>query len=243
MKGYGQFCPVAQALEIVGERWTLLVVRELLSGSRRFSEIQRGVPLMSPSLLSQRLLRLERAGIVQRVVVGRGRGAYEVTEAGHELWPVVESLGIWGQRWARQEVAPEQLDPALLMWDIRRRLNLDAMPPGRVVIKFSFHGLVRGHGTWWLVVEDGEVDLCLTDPGHPVSVAAAADLRIMIKVWMGDMPIREALRSAGITLTGPRRLVRAFPSWLRLNLLASVARPAGGPASSFAAAALAGERR
>lgn len=229
MKGYGQFCPVAQALEIVGERWTLLVVRELLSGSRRFGEIQRGVPLMSPTLLSQRLTRLERAGIVRKVATGRGRGAYEVTEAGRELWPVVECLGVWGQRWARQEVRPEHLDPGLLMWDMRRRLDLDAMPPGRTVIKFVFHGQLRGQPTWWLVIEDGDVDLCLSDPGYPVDVTVTADLRTMIHVWMGDIPLRAALRSPALTLAGPRHLVRAFPSWLKLNLLASVARPGNGP--------------
>jgi hypothetical protein len=180
---------------------------------------------MSPTLLSQRLARLERAGIVARA--GRGRSAYAVTEAGRELWPVVASLGVWGQRWARHEVAPEHLDPALLMWDVRRRLDLDAMPPGRTVIKFCFSGQLRGQATWWLVVEDGEVDLCLTDPGHPVDVAATADLRTMIKAWMGDITLRVALRSGDITLTGPKHLVRAFPGWLKLNVLAAVARPAG----------------
>jgi DNA-binding HxlR family transcriptional regulator len=229
VKGYGQFCPVAQALEIVGERWTLLVVRELLSGSRRFSEIQRGVPLMSPTLLSQRLARLERAGIVRKAA--QGRGAYEVTEAGRELWPVVESLGVWGQRWARRDVLPEHLDPALLMWDVRRRLEVAAMPHGRTVIKFSFRGQLRGQATWWLVVEDGEVDLCLTDPGHPVNVAASADLATMIRAWMGDIPLRAALRSGAITLAGPRHMIRAFPAWLKLNVLATVARPADTPAT------------
>jgi DNA-binding HxlR family transcriptional regulator len=225
VKGYGQFCPVAQALEILGERWTLLVVREMLSGSRRFSEIQRGVPLMSPTLLSQRLARLERAGIVHRVGDGRQRGAYEVTPAGRELWPVVEGLGIWGQRWARRDVEPGHLDPALLMWDVRRRLDLAALPSERTVIEFRFRGHARGQAAWWLVVDDGTVDLCLTDPGHAVGVTVTADLRAMIKVWMGDMPWRAAQRSGDITLAGQRSLVRAFPHWLKLNVLASVERP------------------
>jgi hypothetical protein len=134
-------------------------------------------------------------------------------------------------------VEPEHLDPALMMWDVRRRLDLYAMPSGRTVIKFVFRGQIRGQATWWLVVEDGEVDLCLTDPGHPVNVAATADLRTMIKAWMGDIPLRAALRSCDVTLTGPRQLVRAFPSWLKLNLLATVARPAAaesGPPSKAA---------
>jgi hypothetical protein len=112
------------------------------------------------------------------------------------------------------------------MWDVRRRINLDAMPPERTVIKFSFRGQIRGQPTWWLVIEDGDVDLCLTDPGHPVDIDATADLRAMIKVWMGDVPLHAALKSSDVTLTGPRHLVRAFPSWLKLNLLASASRPA-----------------
>jgi DNA-binding HxlR family transcriptional regulator len=226
MRSYGQFGPVAQALEVVGERWTLLVVRELLSGSRRFSEIQRGVPLMSPSLLSQRLTRLERAGIVVQRPGPGGRPEYQVTEAGRELWPVVETLGTWGQRWARREVTPEQLDPSLLMWDIRRRIDFSRVPPRRTVVRFGFRGLTRGHRAWWLILDRGEADLCLSDPGHGVALTVDADLRTLIMVWMGDLPLDRALGSGAVAVSGPRALVRAFPSWLRLNLLAGVERPA-----------------
>src|SRR5262245_25565892 len=137
MRGYGQFCPVAQALEILGERWTLLVVREMFGGSHRFNEIHRGVPLMSPTLLSQRLRRLVRAGIVER---GQ-RGEYLLTPAGEELWPVVEGLGVWGQRWVRTEVRPEHLDPSMLVWDMRRRIDLDAVPDRRTLVELRFHGV------------------------------------------------------------------------------------------------------
>jgi DNA-binding HxlR family transcriptional regulator len=231
MRSYGQFCPVAQALEVVGERWTLLVVRELLSGSRRFSEIQRGVPLMSPTLLSQRLARLERAGIVAQRPGPGGRPEYHPTEAGRELWPVVEMLGTWGQRWARREVTAEQLDPSLLMWDIRRRIDFTRVPPRRTVIRFAFSGLTRGHRTWWLVLDRGEADLCLSDPGYDVDLAVDADLRSLIMVWMGDLPLHRVLRSGAVTVSGARPLVRAFPGWLRLNLLAGVERPAPAAAA------------
>lgn len=225
MRSYGQFCPVAQALEVVGERWTLLVMRELLSGSRRFNEIQRGVPLMSPTLLSQRLTRLVRAGLVERTPGAAGRREYQMTEAGRELRPVVEGLGVWGQRWARREVRPEHLDPSLLMWDVRRRVDFARTPDRRIVIKFQFRGRYEGHSTWWLKLDRGEADLCLTDPGG-VDLTVEADLRSMIMVWMGDLPLRQALGSGAIAVTGPRSLVRAFPGWLQLNSLADVPRPA-----------------
>jgi DNA-binding HxlR family transcriptional regulator len=225
MKGYGQFCPVALALEILGERWTLLVVRELLSGSARFNEIQRGVPLMSPTLLSQRLKALERAGIVERQQPTRSHPRYELTAAGRELWPVVEGLGIWGQRWARTEVRPEDLDPALLMWDMRRRIDLREVPDRRIVIRFHFASVARGQPSWWLVLCDGEVDLCLSDPGFDVDVDVEADLGAMIMVWMGDIALSDALRSGAVKLGGQRALVRSFPTWLRLNVLADTQRP------------------
>lgn len=225
MQAYGQFCPIAQALEVIGERWTLLVVRELLSGSRRFSEIQRGVPLMSPTLLSQRLTRLERAGIVERRPSDGSWHQYQLTAAGEELRPVVEGLGVWGQRWVRNDVRADHLDPMLLMWDVRRGIELDAVPDRRVVVRFHFEGIARGQPTWWLILGGGEVDLCLTDPGFPVDVSVDADLRSMIMVWMGDVAFAAAVRSGALRLDGPRALVRAFPGWLKLNPLAGVERP------------------
>lgn len=224
MRGYGQFCPVAQALEILGERWTLLVVRELLDGSERFNEIHRGVPLMSPTLLSQRLRRLQRAGVVER----GAHGEYLLTAAGRELWPVVEGLGVWGVRWARDEISPEQLDPSMLVWDMRRRFDHDAVPDRRIVIELRFHGIDRGPPFWWLTVDRAEVDVCLSDPGFGVDLVVAADLRTMIMVWMGDVPFAEALRAGGVVVTGAPALERAFPRWLRLSVLADVERP-GSP--------------
>jgi DNA-binding HxlR family transcriptional regulator len=224
MQGYGQFCPVAMALEVLGERWTLLVVREVLSGSRRFGEIQRGVPLMSPTLLSQRLARLQRAGIVERRTSG-GRPEYLPTAAGRELWPVVESLGVWGQRWARAEVLPDQLDPGLLMWDVRRRVDPSGADSRRVVVAFHFTGVARGAASWWLVLDRGAADLCLSDPGFGVDATVEADLRAMIEVWMGDRSLAGALRGGEVRLQGRRDVVRALPGWLRLNVLAGVPRP------------------
>lgn len=221
MREYGQFCPVAQALEVLGERWTLLVVREMFAGSKRFNEIHRGVPLMSPTLLSHRLRRLRRVGVVER----GEQGDYLLTAAGRELWPVVEELGVWGMRWARDEIRPEHLDPSTLVWDMRRRLDAGALPDRRVVVELRFHGITRGQPVWWLTVDRTDVDVCLTDPGFGIDLVVDADLRTMIMVWMGDVPLAEALRAGGVTVTGAPALERAFPRWLRLAQLAGVERP------------------
>ena len=229
MKGYGQFCPVAKAAEIIAERWTPLVLRELLCGSRRFSDLHRGVPLMSRTLLAQRLEQLEDAGIVQRVARRHGRGReYQLTSAGEELRPLIDGFGEWGQRWARAQIELDDLDAGLLMWDIHRRVNLEALPAGRVVCRFDFRRVpptMRCPRTWWLVLDRREVDLCLKDPGFPVDVVVSADLRPLTAVWMGDVPLAEALRAGTVRVDGPPSLVRAFPTWLELSSFAGVKRP------------------
>jgi DNA-binding HxlR family transcriptional regulator len=230
MKSYGQFCPVAKACEIVAERWTPLVLRELLCGSTRFSELQRGVPLMSRTLLAQRLRELEDAGVVASAPRARGRGReYQLTAAGEELRSVIMELGEWGQRWARRRFAPEDLDAELLAWDIHRRLNVDRLPAKRVVIRFDLRRVPRHQArrsTWWLVLTRPDVDVCLKDPGFEVDLVVDADLVALTRVWMGDMPLQDALRQGLIRTEGPRELVQAFPIWFGLSLFAGVERPA-----------------
>ena len=234
MKGYGQFCPVAKAAEIVAERWTPLVLRELLCGSRRFSDLHRGVPLMSRTLLAGRLAQLEDAGIVRSVPRPRGRGReYHLTAAGEELRPLIECLGEWGQRWARSQIERGDLDPGLLMWDIHRGVNLKALPPKRVVVRFEFSGLPatrRYPKYWWLVLERRQVDLCLKDPGFLVDIVVSADLRTLTRVWMGDVRLAETVRAGLIKFDGPRSLIRAFPNWLTLSGFADVERVGMAPA-------------
>ena len=180
MKGYGQFCPVAKAAEIVAERWTPLVLRELVCGSHRFSHLHRGVPLMSRTLLAQRLGQLEDAGIIRSAARTKGRGReYFLTPAGEELRPVIERLGEWGQRWARSKVSADDLDAGLLMWDIHRRVNTDRLPDRRVVVQFDFRAVpktVRRPPTYWLILERRDVDLCLKDPGFEIDLFVNADL-------------------------------------------------------------------
>lgn len=224
MAGYGQFCPVAKAAEIFTERWTPLVIRELLSGSRRFSQIHRGVPLMSPSLLAQRLRMLERTGILERRPAGSRATEYHLTAAGEELGPVVMLLGAWGQRWTAASIDADDLDAGLLMWDIRRRLHADRLPRRRTVVWFHFVDGTRGKRDWWLVVDRGEADLCLTDPGYAVDLTVTSDVRTMTLVWMGRLGMTDALRDGRIALDGPRDLIRAFPGWFQLSVFAGLAR-------------------
>ena len=229
MSAYGQFCPVAKAAEIVAERWTPLVLRELLCGSRRFADLHRGMPLMSRALLVQRLQQLEHAGIVRSTPKARGRGReYALTPAGEELRPVIEQLGEWGQRWARSQLRREDLDPGLLMWDIHRRLNLDRLPERRVVVRFDFRGVPRASRcptTWWLILQRPEVDLCLKDPGFEEDLAVNADVAALTRVWMGDARLADAMRQGLIRLDGLPMYRRAFPTWLALSSFAPVPRP------------------
>ena len=232
MHGYGQFCPVAVACEVFAERWTPLIVRELFAGSRRFSEIRRGMPLISRALLTQRLRHLEDVGVVESRPVGRGR-EYRLTQAGAEFHGVIEGLGAWGQRWVHGRASAENLDASLLLWNIRRRLAVDRLPDRRIVVRFDFRGVPSGRGpaTAWLVVTRKDVDVCLKDPGYGVDLVVAAELGAFTRVWLGDVPFDQAVRARRITLEGPRELVRAFPGWLLLSHYAGVARPRPARAS------------
>jgi DNA-binding HxlR family transcriptional regulator len=215
VRSYGQFCPVAKAAEILAERWTLLVVRELLAGSHRFNELRRGVPLMSPSLLAKRLGELKRAGIVERRPLEVGRGSwYSLTPAGEELRPVVQLLGAWGDRWINHRISPDDLDPALLMWDVRRRLEPAELPAREAVLRFSFRDARSGRRWWWLVVDGDEVDLCLTDPGRDVDLTVWATTKTMIDVWVGHLVIEDALAAGDVALEGSAAFARSFPRWI-----------------------------
>lgn len=221
---YHQFCPVAKAMELLDERWTMLVLRELMSGSQRFNEIRRGVPRMSPTLLSKRLNHLVTAGVVNRTAVG-SEVQYTLTTAGKELAPIIEALGAWGVRWVG-EIGDADLDPTLLLWDIRRNVNHDVLPPGRSVVRFAFPDVPVGLRDWWLVLTRDEADVCDEDPGHPVTVTVTSSLRLMTAVWRGDTSWAAALRSGQMRVEGPTAVRRSLPGWFRLSMFAAVPRPA-----------------
>lgn len=221
---YYQFCPVSKAMELLDERWTMLVVRELVSGSQHFNELRRGLPRMSPTLLSRRLHQLVRAGVVDREVEGNDV-RYVLTQAGHELRPVVEALGAWGIRWIG-ELGDQDLDPKLLLWDMHRNIDQDAIPDGRTVVQFRFPDAPSDARDWWLVITDGEADVCDVDPGYAVAVTVTANLRSMVQVWRGDLSWSNALRAGAVEVHGPERLRRAVPHWFTFSAFASVPRPA-----------------
>jgi len=222
---YNQFCPVAMAAEILGTRWTLLVLRELVVGSTRFNDLRRGLPRMSPALLSKRLKELELAGVVARAPVAGEPGVYEyrLTQAGRELKPVVEAVGIWGQRWIETDVSLENLDPDLLMWDMRRNIDPKPMPQRRNVIQVIFTDQKEARRNWWLIVEpEHGVDLCSVDPGFDVDLYLTTDLRTMTRIWMGYISIAQAKEQGGLIVTGNKQLEAELGSWLMLSSFAKV---------------------
>ena len=217
-RSYGQYCPLSLALEVLGERWTMLVVSRLIDGCRRFNEIHRGVPRMSASLLSQRLAQLEHAGLLERT----GK-EYLLTEAGRALEPIIMDLAVWGQNWAR-DMTTEDLDPGFLVWSMHTRLNTEAMPPGRTVMEFEFTGAPPDCRRFWLVNEDGTVEMCLKHPGYEVDVKVMSDLRRFIEAWRGLRSLRREIAAGHIRVEGPSDKVRAFPDWLLLSMLSSYER-------------------
>jgi DNA-binding HxlR family transcriptional regulator len=224
MSTYGQFCPVAKAMELLDERWTLLVVRELLQGSAHFNELRRGVPKMSPALLSKRLKSLTRAGVVERTDAG-GRASYSLTECGRELKGIVDALGAWGVRWIGV-LGDDDLDPHLLMWDMQRHVAIDTWPRARTTVAFELTGAAPKASRWWLVVAEGHVDMCDFDPGYDVTATVRTSLRRLTEVWRGDVSWSRALVDGSVSITGVRDARRAVPTWLGQSELAAVPRPA-----------------
>lgn len=210
---YGQFCPIAKAAEIIAERWTPLVVAELLAGSTHFSDIRRGVPLMSQTLLSTRLKELERVGVVERRDPDAKRPQWQLTEAGRALAPVIQQLGEWGLLYAQDPIQENELDVTILVWNIRRRVDPTIFGPQRVTIQFDFKDVPRAKQRWWIVNDRGTVDLCPTDPGHPVDIYFVTDMRTMISVWVGKLSLAAAIRSEHIEITGPRALRERLAKW------------------------------
>jgi DNA-binding HxlR family transcriptional regulator len=221
--GYGQFCPVAMASEVLCSRWTMLVVRELVCGSKRFNELRRGLQRMSPALLSQRLKELEEAGIVRRVAWRDEPGIFEyhLTRAGRELEPIIMAMGFWGKKWVETQATLQNLDATLLMWDMHRRIDPTALPPRRCVIQFLYPELPPARRNYWLIISaEGEVDLCCLDPGFEIDLYVDVELRTMTAVWMGIVSLDQALRDGKLTMTGDPRISARIKDWLGLSVFA-----------------------
>lgn len=222
MSTYGQFCPVALGAEIFAERWTPLILRELMAGARRFSQIQRGVPRISRNLLVQRLVSLQHAGIIDRRAPSQGRTyEYHLTEAGRELGRVVDALGIWGYRWAAKDINQDHLDPDFLMWALRRMVRVDELPEDRIVIHFSFRRDVKHR--YWLVLKRPDVDLCLIDPGFEVNLELRAELEALARVCLGHVPLVQAVKAGRIEVSGASHHRRELYRWLGVTRFAAAA--------------------
>jgi DNA-binding HxlR family transcriptional regulator len=221
MKPYRQYCPVAKAHEILGDRWTILVVRELIAGMEHFNDIARGLPGIPRSTLSNRLLSLEKNGIVKRAPQKRRGYRYNLTAAGRDLQPVVTAMGRWGAAWAFEFPNEEELDPGLLLWRMQNRLNIGALPPDRVTIAFDFRtGRKR---KFWFVINKDEASVCLTDPGFEIGLVITADLSAFYQVWLGKMTLRRAVSENLICIEGIPAFEKAFPNWFLWSPMAKVA--------------------
>ncbi|HEX6033785.1 MAG TPA: helix-turn-helix domain-containing protein [Anaerolineales bacterium] len=223
MTKYGQYCPVARSVEILGDRWTLLIVRDLLDGRDHFNDLERGLPGIPRAVLADRLRRLQSAGLLERQVESsRRRTRYQLTQAGKELSPVIDALTRWGARWAFGEPDTSELDPILLLWWMRDRVYLDRLPRRRVVVEFAFQGPRRY--TYWLILQPTDVSICLTHPGFEVDVHVTAELATLYKVWLGRMTFMEALREQLVDLDAPPSLARSFTRWFAWSPAAEVVR-------------------
>jgi DNA-binding HxlR family transcriptional regulator len=219
---YGQYCPVAKAAEIVAERWTPLILRELLAESHHFNELQRGLPTIPRSVLAQRLRRLEAVGVVARRVGADGRTTtYDLTPGGRELHHTIDALGEWGARWVLDDPEPSELDPGLLLWRMRRRLNREKLPEPRTVVQFDFRG--ARVGSYWLLVEPSDVSVCLHDPGFEVDVLVTTDIAAFHRVWLGRLSLFEAMRDGSLRLEGKQSLTHAFSTWFGWSPFAAFA--------------------
>lgn len=221
---YGQFCPVSMAAEILCSRWTVVLLRELLCGSTRFNDLRRGLPRMSPTLLSKRLKELEHTGVVRTVPNAAGILEYHLTDAGEELRPIVLGIGSWGQRWVESRLSLRNLDPTLLMWDMRRNLSPDPLPPRRCTIQFLYPELAPPQRNYWLVVESGTVDLCNFDPGFEVDLLVTSSLKTMTSIWMGLTRLGSEVDAGRVRLDGDPAVSRAIHQALKLSPFAPIER-------------------
>lgn len=218
MKTYGQFCPLAQSSQLLCERWTLLIIREFIAGGKKFGELQRGLPQISPTLLSSRLKQLLEARVIEKTDVK----TYQLTEAGLALRPVIELLGAWGHKWSRSNLDSGDLDAGLLMWDIRRSLDPSVFPDRAVVVQFEYPDAPKGAKNWWLVSENGEVDLCLNDNDYSVDLHVTCSLKTMTAVWICETTFNEAVSANLIKVIGDASLGKNLQEWLRTSPLSQL---------------------
>lgn len=219
--GYGQYCPISRALDVLGERWSLLILRDLLIGTTRFNDLARGLPGLSRSLLAKRLRQFERAGLVEKI-----GSEYLLSTAGQELEPILFGLGEWGARWTFGEPQAEELDAGLLVWWMHSRLDTTSFPGKRQVLCVRFTDDFR---RYWIVIESGVASVCDSDPGYPIDVTISSDVGSLYEVWLGRIPLAHAMRTGRVQFTGPSALTRRMPSVLQLSPVAPYSAPSAAP--------------
>jgi DNA-binding HxlR family transcriptional regulator len=218
MKSYDQFCPIAKAAQIFCERWTALIVRDLWKGSSHFSQLQRGVPLMAPSMLTKRLGQLEKEGVIFRKSHPKGRGwTYHLTPAGRDFIPIVKALGVWGQHWTRRELDADEINLGLMIWEMERGVRPKFFGDQRTVVLLELTDQPANKRHWWFVNENGQLDLCLSDPGFEVDLYLTTTLPDMIRIWRGDLSLTRAFDEGRFEAHGPTRLKRVLRPWLKLS--------------------------
>lgn len=231
---YGQFCPIAKATEILGERWSVLIIRELLMGGRRFNELQRGLGDISPALLTSRLKSFEREGLIARRKISGQRGyEYFPTPACESLKPVIIAIGEWGLCWARDKLTQDDFDIDFLMFYLERSVDTTQLPGDHTVIQFKFRDLVE-QSNWWLLIDGDVVDVCITPPGRDVDLFFTTTTRTMHDVWMGDRSYRDAMATGELLVEGEAALTKRISAWLRPSVFADFKR--GPVPAAFASA-------
>ncbi|MGC1664615.1 MAG: helix-turn-helix domain-containing protein [Bradyrhizobium sp.] len=232
--GYNQFCPIAKASEVLAQRWTPLILRELMADIRTFNDLHRGVPLISRAVLVARLRELELHGIIERRARKDAAGhEYWLTPAGEAFRPVVSELGHWGLVHARDTLRPDDLDPTLLLWVFRKRAIRDVLPDRRIVARFEFSGVPANKSKFrilWLILERSGVDVCVKDPGHPVDVVFRGKIADFVSVYLGHALWRDMVGKA-LSIEGDRSLMHSLPGWIRLDKVVGQDFPVVRPAA------------
>ena len=219
---YGQFCPVAKATEIIGEKWTLLIIRELLMGGTRFNVLQRGLSLISPTILTKRLSSLEAQGLVVKKKIQGQRGyEYFPTASCKALLPIIRQIGDWGMRWARTNLTESDYDVELLMLYLQRSIVPKHLIGSETVVRFKFTD-IEDLSDWWLLVQDRDVDICTSDPGKDVDIYFTTSVRTMAGIWMGDTTYRKAIAEGALKVVGPRALTRDIAAWMGNSIFADI---------------------
>lgn len=218
----GSLCPTIKASEVLGDKWTILILRELFLGSNRYNQFQKAIPRISPTMLSARLKKMEQDGLlIRKTKVGQKGGEYHLTKSAWELAPIVDSLARWGLRWARDQLCDADLDSGTFMWDFHRTVNTDALPDGRHTLGFHIQS-DQGGSQWWIVVEDKTIDLCNQDPGYEVDLYITSGLVELAAVWMGDVTIKAAIDRGDVVISGQSFLVKSVSRWFPKSSYAEV---------------------